>query len=508
MPSANCDLSWLRERSTGVLLHPSSLHGPEGIGVLGKEARQFIAFLRDAGIRYWQMLPMGPTGFGDSPYSTFSAFAGNPYLIDTRPLIENRLLNEDEPAALHDFPDQQVDFGGLYKLKWPLLRLAHKRFREQERAYLPNYGLLRDFQKEQAAWLEPFCAFMALKERFHGRFWGDWPEEVRTLQDARQSDYWQETESARHAHAFFQYLFFGQWNQLKQHAHAAGIHLIGDAPIFVALDSADVWASPEWFEMDRPGQPDFVAGVPPDAFSESGQLWGNPLYDWSALAKDKFRWWIDRLRTNFSLFDIVRLDHFRGFHSYWRIPASASDARSGSWSKGPGKAFFAAVAKALPGARLIAEDLGDIDDEVRDFRADLGLPGMAILQFAFSGMADNLYLPHHHDKNQVVYPGTHDNNTSRGWYEQAPPEIRDQFRRYFRVPGQEPAWDLIRASYASTCRLAILPMQDLLDLPAPARMNVPGQSQGNWQWRMTNDQFAQIAHATNYLRELAFLYGR
>lgn len=501
-------LTWLQDRSAGVLLHPSSLHGPAGIGVLGEEARQFIGFLRDAGIRYWQVLPMGPTGFGDSPYSTFSAFAGNPYLIDTRPLVEHRLLHADEEAALHELPADHTDFGALYQLKWSLLRLAHQRFMEQERAYLPNYGLLKDFQSAHAAWLEPFCAFMALKERFHGDFWGRWPEETRTLHEARDSDYWDETAPGREAHAFFQYLFFGQWQQLKEEANASGIQIIGDIPIFVALDSADVWASPEWFEMSTPGEPDFVAGVPPDAFSDKGQLWGNPLYDWKALAKDGFRWWIDRLRINFSLFDGVRLDHFRGFHSYWRIPAGSTDARSGSWAKGPGKKFFKAVAEALPEARLIAEDLGDIDDEVRAFRSELGLPGMAILQFAFSGMPDNLYLPHHHEKLQVVYPGTHDNNTSRGWYEEASPDIKDQFRRYFRVPGNDAAWDFIRAGYASVCRLAVLPMQDLLDLPAHARMNVPGESQGNWQWRMTGEQFAAIAHSTDYLRELGFLYDR
>lgn len=500
--------SWLQGRATGVLLHPTSLPGHQGIGVLGEEARQFLDFLREGGLRYWQVLPLGPTGFGDSPYSTFSAFAGNPYLIDERPLLENGLLRTEDCRLLRELPPERVDFGSLYHLKWPLLRLAHKRFQEENRTYLPNYGLFSEFQERERDWLEPFCAFMALKERFGGRFWGEWPAECRTLAKAKSSSFWDETQQARAAHAFFQYMFFGQWTQLRAEANAAGISLIGDAPIFVALDSADVWASPEWFEMSKPGAPDFVAGVPPDDFSATGQLWGNPLYDWNALKKDGYRWWIERLRTNFRLFDVIRLDHFRGFYDYWRIPAEEEDARKGDWADGPRHAFFEAVFRELPEALFIAEDLGMIDDRVRGFREELGLPGMEILQFAFSGMPDNLYLPHHHKKNAVVYPGTHDNDTSRGWYESASEESKDQFRRYFRVDGGDPAWDLVRASYASVSRLAVLPMQDLLDLGPEARMNRPGEAQGNWQWRMTGEQFDRARAATGYLRELADLFNR
>lgn len=505
MPSS---LAWLKERTAGVLLHPTSLHGRQGIGVLGPEAYAFVDFLSDAGFTYWQVLPLGPTGFGDSPYSSFSAFAGNPYLIDLRPLLENGILRADDLDILYGLPEDRADYGSLYRIKWPLLRLAHKRFKEQKRAYMPNYGLFDAFCESQAAWLEPFCAYMGLKERFNGAFWGEWPEACRTYESARRTSYWRETAHARKAHAFFQYLFAGQWQPLKTYANEAGIEIIGDAPIFVALDSADVWASPELFEMKNPGRPDVLAGVPPDYFSKTGQLWGNPLYDWETMRADGYRWWLDRLKSNFAFFDVVRLDHFRGFYNYWRVPADAGDARSGEWADGPRELFFEAVARELPGARLIAEDLGDIDQEVRDFRDRLGLPGMAILQFAFSGNADNLYLPHNLLRNMAVYPGTHDNNTTVGWYESLDGEVRDQVRRYLRVDGHDIAWDLLRSAFESVSRLAVIPMQDLLCLDASARMNSPGSEQGNWQWRMTEAGFLSRLEAIPYLNDLKWLYGR
>jgi 4-alpha-glucanotransferase len=501
-------LKWLEDRAAGILLHPTSLHSDQAVGVLGTEARAFVDFLRDARVRYWQMLPLGPTGYGDSPYSSFSAFAGNPYLIDLKPLQANGILEGHDLQLLNELPTGHVDFGAIFKIKWPLLRLAHKRFREQKRAYLPNYGLFEDFQEAEAGWLDPFCAYMALKERFNGIFWGNWPEECRTIESARQSRYWDETAQAREAHAFFQYLFAGQWGELKAYANASGVEIIGDAPIFVALDSADVWAQPHLFEMSKPGQPDFVAGVPPDYFSKTGQLWGNPLYDWKAMQADDYAWWMDRLRANFRLFDVVRLDHFRGFYNYWRIPAGSRDARSGQWADGPQDAFFKQVARAVPEARLIAEDLGEIDDEVRAFRDRLGLPGMAILQFAFGGGADNLYLPHNLTEHSVLYPGTHDNNTSRGWYEEADEPTRDHVRRYLRISGEDLSWDFLRTAYASVSQLAIIPMQDLFALPASARMNTPGLEQGNWQWRMETDAFNRQCACAPYLRELAGLYGR
>jgi 4-alpha-glucanotransferase len=509
MPPASAPpLQWLSDRSAGVLLHPTSLPGNQGIGVLGGSAYAFIGFLKEAGFRYWQMLPLGVTGYGDSPYQAFSAFAGNPYLIDLQPLLDNGILKFEELGPLRELPQEHVDYGALYRIKWALLRLAHKRFLEQKRAYLPNYGFFEEFKSHHKGWLEPYCAFMALKEHFGGSFWGEWPEAVKSLDGARKDPSWDSTADAREAHAFYQYLFYGQWALLRAAANEAGIELIGDAPIFVALDSADVWASPQWFEMDKPGEPTAVAGVPPDYFSETGQLWGNPLYDWEALAADKFKWWIERLKANFELFDVVRLDHFRGFWNYWRVPAKAKDARSGKWMEGPQDAFFKTVARRIPKARIIAEDLGDIDQDVRDFRDRLGLPGMSILQFAFDGNPENLYLPHNHLSNSVVYPGTHDNNTSRGWYEEAPEAFKDQLRRYLRVSGDELAWDFIRSAYASVSGLAIIPMQDLLSLDASSRMNTPGFEQGNWQWRFLEQDLHALEGSLPYLRELAWLYQR
>ena len=489
--AGNPPLHWLTRRAAGVLLHPTSLPSDQGIGVLGETAFEFIDLLKECGVRYWQMLPLGPTGYGDSPYSAFSAFAGNPYLVDLHALTANGILQENDLDSMRALPADHVNFGAMYRIKWPLLRLAHKRFFEQKRAYLPNYGLFEEFKAAHAGWLEPFCAFMALKERFAGAFWGEWPEACKAIDTARSTPYWKETAQAREAHAFFQYLFFGQLQQLRKYASAAGIETIGDAPIFVALDSADVWANPELFEMATPGKPDFVAGVPPDYFSKTGQLWGNPLYDWNAMAADKFNWWMRRLKANFELFDVVRLDHFRGFFDYWRIPAGAKDARTGKWAKGPQDALFLELARQLPDARLIAEDLGEIHDGVREFRDRLGLPGMAILQFAFGGGSDNLYLPHNLPANSVVYPGTHDNNTSRGWYESSPPQVQDHARRYLRVSGEQIAWDFIRWAYQSTSSLAIIPAQDLLSLGTEARLNEPGIDQGNWQWRMSGAQFNQ-----------------
>jgi 4-alpha-glucanotransferase len=508
MGASSLSFKWLSKRAAGLLLHPTSLPGAYGVGVLGQHAFATVDFLKEAGIDYWQMLPLGPTGFGDSPYQSLSIFAGNPYLIDFQPLLENGLLLPNELHALEDIPADRVDFARLYLIKQPLLRLAYRRFKEQKRAYLPNYGLFDDFQQREAHWLEAFCGYMALKEAFNGAFWGEWPTGCRTLAAARQSREWQASAPAREAHAFNQYLFHGQWRELKSYASQAGIEIIGDVPIFVALDSADVWAEPHLFEMSKAGQPDVVAGVPPDYFSATGQLWGNPLYAWKAMEKDGYNWWIRRLQSAFDLFDVVRLDHFRGFHDYWRIPAGSADARSGTWAKGPGKKLFKAIHASIPEARLIAEDLGEINDGVRDLRDSLGLPGMAIFHFAFGGGPDNLYLPHNLTQNQVVYAGTHDNNTSLGWYEHTDELTRDHLRRYLRVDGGDIAWDLLRMAYRSVAGLAVIQAQDLLSLDQSARMNTPGQQLGNWQWRLSENDFANLRQASPYLMELKQLYGR
>ena len=501
--------NWLTDRSAGVLLHPTSLPGSQGIGTLDENAVDFLQFLSRVGFKSWQICPLGPTGYGDSPYQCFSAFAGNPYLIDLVPLVRAGLLTADELKPLAALSTDRVDFGELYKRKWPALSAAHARFVSGGRRTLP-YGNFEDFRRRHAGWLPDFARFSALKEHFQGRPWWEWPAAVRTAAGSRRTPAPPALAVRIEAHEFFQYLFFGQWQQLRAQAARLGITIIGDAPIFAAIDSADVWAHPELFQLDsKTSRPVAVAGCPPDYFSADGQLWGNPLYDWPAHAKDGYAWWLARLRANFALFDVVRIDHFRGFESFWSIPAGSATARPGRWLPGPGLEFFRAVRAALPDAKLIAEDLGTLTPAVLALREATGLPGMAVLQFAFGGGSDNFYLPHNHRANCVVYPGTHDNDTTLGWYAAADEKTRDHVRRYLRVNGQVIATDFLRTAYASVCHLAVIPLPDLLGLGSAARFNRPGQPEGNWAWRYNAGQLtALLAGSGAYLRELAALYRR
>lgn len=501
--------NWLSERSAGVLLHPTSLPGAHGVGTLDEQANAFLEFLASAGIKSWQLCPLGPTGYGDSPYQCFSAFAGNPYLIDPVALVKAGLLSLDSLAPLRSLSDDHVDYGALYRLKLPILFSAYDHWRRAPEQVLP-YGDFAEFQRKHAAWLRGYCFFSALKDHFLGRPWWEWPAEVRSLAGAEISPLKSQLAARIEAYAFGQYLFFGQWARLRARAAQLGISIIGDTPIFAARDSADVWAHPELFQLDpATSQPLAVAGVPPDYFSADGQLWGNPLYAWPAHAADGYAWWIARLRTNFEFADIIRLDHFRGFDSYWAIPAGAATARLGRWESGPGLAFFKAVRAALPNAKLIAEDLGELTPSVVALREATGLPGMAILQFAFGGKADNLYLPHNIRANSVVYPGTHDNDTTRGWFASVDERTRDHVRRYLRVSGDDISWDFLRTAYASTANLAVIPLQDLLSLGSAARFNTPGHSQGNWSWRYRAEHLRELTEkSAGYLRELAVLYGR
>ncbi len=501
--------NWLKERGAGVLVHPTSLPSDIGIGGLGMEAYRMVDFLHEAGMKYWQMCPLGPTGFGDSPYQCFSAFAGNPYLIDLDDLIPSGVLQQNDLVELRKLPLDKVDYGGIYQKKWPVLRLAYKRFKKRRLKQLKKYGKFEAFKKEQQSWLKPYALFMALKDNFNGVPWQQWDVKFKSFKTASKIKLNDKITELFEMHQFYQFLFFGQWNQLKSYAAKKDIKIIGDIPIFVALDSADVWAFPENFQLQSNGQPTAVAGVPPDYFSPTGQLWGNPLFDWKTLEENKYNWWMKRLEINFSLFDIVRLDHFRGFESYWRVPAKAKDARSGKWTKGPGIKFFKAIKSKFPSAKIIAEDLGVITPAVRKLLSESGLPGMAISQFAFEGDAKNLYLPHNLNPNSIIYPGTHDNDTTKGWYENAPDEFKDQLRRYLRVSGDDVTWDIIRLVYRSVSKLAIIPMQDLLNLGSEARLNFPGSSLGNWQWRYTRNQFKNLKESsTEYLAEIAELYGR
>ena len=501
--------NWLDTRSAGLLLHPTCFPSHQGIGVLNSAVDALFAFMQAAGLRYWQICPLGPTGYGDSPYQCFSAFAGNPYLVDLRALVQHGLLEEHELQPSLGLPRDLVDFGGLYGAKWPILDRAYQRFRERPDNDGP-YGSFEQFRRENSDWLDAYALFRALKDNFGGKAWWEWPVDLRFFAQACRSDAAREAHDRARAHAFFQYLFFGQWREVREKARHAGIEIIGDAPIFVARDSADVWANPELFLLDRQtGHPLFVAGVPPDYFSSTGQLWGNPLYDWSAHAADNYQWWLRRLAANLQLCDIIRIDHFRGFDTYWSIPADAPTAKHGRWEKGPGLALFAAIQRGLPACRLIAEDLGELMPSVLELRDATGLPGMAILQFAFGGSGDNLYLPHNLRANSVVYPGTHDNDTTLGWYASTDEKTRDHVRRYFRVSGTEAGWDLIRASYASVSNLAIIPLQDFLSLGSEARFNTPGAPVGNWQWRYHPEQLARLHRETaGYLRELGDLYFR
>ena len=500
---------WLRERGTGVLLHPTSLPGDQGCGVFDAHAIRFLDFLEASAMKYWQVCPLGPTGYGDSPYQCFSAFAGNPYLIDLAALIKFGLLAAGDLAELTRLPADHVDYGELYRLKPPLLASAYARFK-QTRPTLP-YGDFAAFCRREAHWLDAYAYFRALKDHFAGSVWWEWPAEVRDQHRAASSPLRAKLADAIASYQFSQYLFFGQWAEIRAAARHRGIEIIGDLPIFVAGDSADAWGNPSLFELDPENfLPLAVAGVPPDYFSADGQLWGNPLYRWEAHRADGYAWWIARLRAAFELCDVVRIDHFRGFDAYWRIPAPATTARTGEWVPGPGLDLFRAFRAAFPDARIIAEDLGVLTDSVIQLREDSGLPGMFVLQFAWGSDARNSYLPHNAVANAVIYPGTHDNDTTLGWYQSSASETeRDVVRRYLRISGADISWDFIRVSYASVARLAVFPLQDVLSLGSAARFNTPSQPQGNWQWRYRSAALEKNSAATTkYLRELAVLYGR
>jgi len=508
-PPARAPLfDWLSSRSAGVLLHPTSLPGAQGVGTFDDDAVRFLDFLRAAGMTWWQVCPLGPTGYGDSPYQCYSAFAGNPFLIDLRGLAAAGLLEAGELAPLAGRGAGAVDFEALSRLKLPLLRRAAWR---HGLAGSPALGdeTLAAFKAAQAPWLEAYAWFRALKEHFGGRAWWEWPERARSpasVPAALRRQLGAEAE----AHQFCQYAFFAQWRRIRAEANRRGIGVIGDIPIFVAADSADAWTRPDLFELGPDGRPTAVAGVPPDYFSEDGQLWGNPLYRWEAHAAGGYAWWKERLRSSFAMYDAVRIDHFRGFDAYWRIPLPAANARSGEWRPGPGMDFFRAVAAAFPSARIIAEDLGLLTPSVQALLRETGLPGMAVLQFAFGGGAGNAYLPHNLVPNQVVYPGTHDNDTALGWYASAGEPARDHARRYLRVGGGEIGWDLIRAAYESVSRIAVIPMQDILSLGPEARLNTPGRPEGNWRWRLAEGSLERLGAGTaaGYLAQLAALYGR
>ena len=482
---------WLNTRSSGVLAHISSLPGEFGIGNMGANALRFVDFLSESGFAFWQVCPVGPTGYGDSPYQSFSSFAGNPYFIDIGRLVEQDLLSESEVGPLTSLPTDRVDYGTLYQIFWNILTTAHERI-DPKSYSLESHPPIHQFIEENAYWLDSYTTFMALKRKFDNKPWTEWPIEFinPNIEYGDFLNSWDQLEKSRHA--FYQYLFYCRWNDLKNYANGKGIEIIGDMPIYVALDSADVWSNRDIFRVDEAGDQDYVAGVPPDYFSITGQLWGNPLYQWERISKNGYKWWIKRIQASLKLFDVLRLDHFRGFENYWAVPDNSPDASLGSWETGPGFEFFQTVMRVLPEARFIAEDLGYIDRDVFELRERTGFPGMKIMQFGFGHDENNVNLPHFFRPNQVAYTGTHDNDTTRGWLDSLEGETKDSVCEYFGIDDSSDPTPVIRAAFASVANLVIIPVQDLLGLSSIGRMNTPGTTTGNWNWRLSSDQFENL----------------
>ncbi|MCC7352699.1 MAG: 4-alpha-glucanotransferase [Anaerolineae bacterium] len=497
-------------RRSGVLLHPTSLPSRFGIGDLGDAAYRCVDFLAAAGQTFWQVLPLSPTGYGDSPYQGLSALAGNPMLISPEVLVGAGHLTEEDLWNVPAFSHDQVDFGPVIRFKTDLLDRAFARFRA--RAPDSQREAFARFCDEQAFWLDDFALFMALKEVYHLSPWHEWePPDARRQPEAlahRRHTLADKIENQKYR----QWQFFAQWLALKEYANEKGIRVIGDIPIFVARDSADVWANPHLFHFDENLQPTVVSGVPPDYFSATGQLWGHPLYRWDVMAQEGYAWWIARFRMAFTQADVVRIDHFRGFYNYWEIPAGEETAINGRWVYGPGRALFQAVTAALGEVAIIAEDLGEFDDEARAgldaLQAEFGYPGMKVLQFAFGGSPEDLFLPHNYPRPCVVYTGTLDNDTTVGWYRHSSTEAeRDYARKYLGRDGSDFAWDMIRLAWASVANTALAPVQDLLSLGSEARMNLPGTSgPPNWCWRVPSG--ALTAGLAARLLELTAVYGR
>jgi len=481
-------------RGSGLLLHVTSLPSPYGVGDLGASAFSWIDRLHDAGLAWWQALPLGPTGYGNSPYQSMSSFAGNALLISPGSLISDGLIQASD--AKSQFSPDAVDYDSIIPFKQRLLERAWANFQGGERRNNQLWSAHDEFCAGQAHWLEDYALFRALKAKYRGAYYLEWPEELVRRSASALAEARRELASQIDQVRFAQFLLFRQADQLREHAHAKGVSLIGDLPFFVAPDSSDVWANPELFLLDEQHRPRFVAGVPPDYFSAQGQLWGNPIYNWDAVRSTGYRWCIDRLRALLAHVDVIRLDHFRGFAAAWHVPAGAPTAQSGQWVAGPGASFFQAVQTELGYLPFIAEDLGMITADVQALRDQFRLPGMRVLQFAFDGHAGNPYLPHNFVHNTVAYTGTHDNATTRQWYEELPDSQRQNFWSYLkRSPGTsaDAAPELMRLAWSSPAALAIAPLQDLLNLGGEARMNVPGRADGNWRWRVREDMLSSQA---------------
>jgi 4-alpha-glucanotransferase len=474
------DSNHTRPRSSGILLHVTSLPGPHGIGDLGPVAHRWVDTLASAKQTWWQILPLGPPGAGDSPYQCFSAFAGNPMLISPELLRTDGLLARGDLAPDRFLADR-VDFARVRKTRGALLTRAYDRFATGNARNLRQ--AVDKIRKAQAGWLDDFALFMALRDAYPDQSWTDWPRDLVLRKPAALAAVRTEFADAIARHAFAQFLFYRQMADLKSYANSRGVRLIGDLPIFISAESSDVWANPHLFRLDRNRRPTHVAGVPPDYFSATGQRWGNPLYHWPAMAKDGYAWWIDRFRATLETVDLVRIDHFRGFAAAWHVPADSPTAIKGRWVRSPGRELFSATHKALGSLPFIAEDLGLITPDVDALRRDFGLPGMRVLQFAFGGSPTDAFLPHNYDRNTVVYTGTHDNDTTRGWYRALDRKQKGIVRRYVPNADRDVARALTRQAWGSVADLAVVPLQDVLNLDSRTRMNTPGRPTGNWGWR-------------------------
>jgi 4-alpha-glucanotransferase len=487
-----------RERSAGILMHITSLPSNYGIGTLGEEAFKFADFLVKAKQKNWQMLPLGPTGYGDSPYQSTSSYAGNPYMIDLDILIKEKLLKQDEVSKVFWGNDpKKVDFGNMWTKRYQILEKAFKRFK-------PNKSY-ETFVKNNKEWLDDFALFMAIKEKFNFGQWTEWPEDIKLRKKKAMEKYTKELAHKINFHKFTQFKFFEQFDKLKEYCHKKGLKLIGDVPIYVPLDSSDVWANPSIFQLDKKLTPLAVAGVPPDAFTADGQLWGNPLYDWVKMGKDDYKWFINRLRATGKLFDVIRIDHFRGLESYWSVPYGDKTAKNGKWVKGPDMGLIRAIHKYLPDLEFIAEDLGYLTPEVLALREGSGFPGMKVLEFAFDTREKSDYLPHTYVRNTVCYAGTHDNEVLVQWQRDIPPEDRSLAERYLGLPqGSDLRFPILRAGLASVSYLFVAQLQDYLGLGGESRMNRPGIMDGkNWLWRATHEQICdKLAEEIAYLTQL------
>lgn len=491
-------------RSAGILLHPTSLPSKYGIGDFGNDAFRFIDFLVDTKQTLWQILPLGPTGYGNSPYQCFSAFAGNPLLISPDKLIEEDLLKEEDTQNIPDTNPNHVDYGQIINYKISLLRKAYENFK-----VISNNDEIEHFKKHNKFWLEDFALFMALKNYHNGIEWPKWEKEIAFRKKDSLKKWKEKLSDEISFQEFIQFMFFKQWKNVKDYANSKGIKIIGDVPIYIAYDSADLWANRNLFTVDDEGKLEFVAGVPPDYFSKTGQLWGNPLYRWDKLEKDDFDWWVKRISKMLELVDIIRIDHFRGFEAYYKIPGNAPTAETGEWVKAPGEKLFKTIIKKLGNVPILAEDLGVITKEVNELRLKFNFPGMKILQFAFGYSGEKRFLPHNHEKNCVVYTGSHDNDTTKGFFRKEREINSDVFKHaqaYMNYYGEDMCSELIRLAYSSVADIVIIPMQDILNLDSDARMNFPGKPDGNWTWRFTWEQIND--DIKNRISKLVLLYER